>query len=84
MPSRRRCSPPARSVDPLASIVAEQLGDLDALDDLGLTGERAAAEYVAANHASLGNGVHVLPEELDKQIARLKLLVVEDWVPPLR
>jgi hypothetical protein len=38
--------------------------------DMSFAGQALAAEYLAANHASLGNEVHVLPEELDQQIAR--------------
>jgi len=44
-----------------------------AVMDMSFAGQALAAEYVAANHASLDKAVHVLPEELDKQIARLKL-----------
>ena len=44
-----------------------------AVMDMSFAGQALAVEYVAADHASLGNEVHVLPEELDKQIARLKL-----------
>ncbi|MEX1295804.1 MAG: adenosylhomocysteinase [Candidatus Limnocylindrales bacterium] len=44
-----------------------------AVMDMSFAGQALAAEYVAANHAALGNEVHVLPAELDEQIARLKL-----------
>jgi len=44
-----------------------------AVMDMSFAGQALAAEYVAANHASLDNAVHVLPHELDQQIARLKL-----------
>jgi adenosylhomocysteinase len=56
--------------------------------DMSFAGQALAAEYVAANHESLGNEVHVLPEELDKQIARLKLesraVYIEDMTPEQR
>ena len=41
--------------------------------DMSFAGQALAAEHVARNHASLDNAVHVLPPELDSQIARLKL-----------
>jgi adenosylhomocysteinase len=41
--------------------------------DMSFAGQALAAEYVAANHASLDNAVHVLPMDLDADIARLKL-----------
>ena len=56
-----------------------------AVMDMSFAGQALAAEYVAANHASLGNEVHVLPAELDQQIARLKLesreVFIEDMTP---
>jgi adenosylhomocysteinase len=44
-----------------------------AVMDMSFAGQALAAEYVAANHDSLDRSVHVLPAELDAQIARLKL-----------
>ena len=44
-----------------------------AVMDMSFAGQALAAEYLAANHASLDDSVHVLPAELDEQIARLKL-----------
>jgi adenosylhomocysteinase len=44
-----------------------------AVMDMSFAGQALATEYVAANHENLDNSVHVLPEELDSQIARLKL-----------
>jgi adenosylhomocysteinase len=41
--------------------------------DMSFAGQALAAEYVAANHDSLDNAVHVLPADLDADIARLKL-----------
>ena len=56
-----------------------------AVMDMSFAGQALAAEFVAANHATLGNEVHVLPEELDQQIARLKLesrgIYIEDMTP---
>jgi adenosylhomocysteinase len=56
-----------------------------AVMDMSFAGQALAAEYVAANHAALGNEVHVLPQELDEQIARLKLesrdIFIDDMTP---
>jgi adenosylhomocysteinase len=56
-----------------------------AVMDMSFAGQALAAEYLAANHASLGNEVHTLPDELDQQIARLKLesrgIYIEDMTP---
>ncbi len=41
--------------------------------DMSFAGQALAAEFVAGNHESLDNAVHVLPEDLDADIARLKL-----------
>jgi len=44
-----------------------------AVMDMSFAGQALAAEFVAKNHESLDNSVHVLPEDLDAEIARLKL-----------
>jgi adenosylhomocysteinase len=44
-----------------------------AVMDMSFAGQALAAEHLAKNHASMDNGVHVLPADLDSQIARLKL-----------
>ncbi|MFV2061891.1 MAG: adenosylhomocysteinase [Chloroflexota bacterium] len=44
-----------------------------AVMDMSFAGQALAAEHVAKNHESLDNSVHVLPAELDREIARLKL-----------
>jgi len=44
-----------------------------AVMDMSFAGQALSAEFVAQNHASLDNDVHVVPAELDAQIARLKL-----------
>jgi adenosylhomocysteinase len=41
--------------------------------DMSFAGQALSAEWVATNHATLGNGVHVVPGEIDREIARLKL-----------
>jgi adenosylhomocysteinase len=56
-----------------------------AVMDMSFAGQALAAEYVAQNHAQLDASVHVLPAELDAQIARLKLeargIFIEDMTP---
>jgi adenosylhomocysteinase len=44
-----------------------------AVMDMSFAGQALSVEYVAANHASLSRAVHVVPAEIDAQIARLKL-----------
>jgi adenosylhomocysteinase len=44
-----------------------------AVMDMSFAGQALAAEFVAKNHESLDSKVHVLPTELDAEIARLKL-----------
>ncbi|HSM32919.1 MAG TPA: adenosylhomocysteinase, partial [Anaerolineae bacterium] len=44
-----------------------------AVMDMSFAGQALSVEFVAGNHASLGNTVHVVPAEIDAQIARLKL-----------
>ena len=41
--------------------------------DMSFANQALAAEWVAKNHATMERKVHVLPREIDKQIARLKL-----------
>ena len=41
--------------------------------DMSFANQALASEYIAANHAALGPGVHVLPREFDTEIAALKL-----------
>jgi adenosylhomocysteinase len=41
--------------------------------DMSFANQALAAEYVVENHAKLKPGVHRLPVELDREIARLKL-----------
>lgn len=41
--------------------------------DMSFANQALASEYIATNHASLEPGVHVLPREIDTEIASLKL-----------
>ena len=41
--------------------------------DMSFANQALAAEYMIENQASLGTGVHTLPPEIDRDIARLKL-----------
>jgi adenosylhomocysteinase len=41
--------------------------------DMSFANQALAAEYVARNHDSLETKVHVVPREIDEEIARLKL-----------
>jgi adenosylhomocysteinase len=44
-----------------------------AVMDMSFANQALAAEYGAKNHASLSNNVHVMPDEIDREVARLKL-----------
>jgi adenosylhomocysteinase len=44
-----------------------------AVMDMSFAGQALSAEFVARNHESLEKAVHVVPAEIDAQIARLKL-----------
>ena len=52
-----------------------------AVMDMSFAGQALAAEYVAANHGSLDNAVHVLPEELDSgaTLADVASRIVGPW-----
>jgi adenosylhomocysteinase len=41
--------------------------------DMSFANQALAAEWIALNHAKLGNEVYELPDEVDQEIARLKL-----------
>jgi adenosylhomocysteinase len=41
--------------------------------DMSFANQALAAEYVTKNHESLETKVHVVPYEIDQEIARLKL-----------
>src|SRR5688572_18763409 len=44
-----------------------------AVMDMSFAGQALSVEFVARNHAQLEDGVHVVPADLDREIARLKL-----------
>jgi len=44
-----------------------------AVMDMSFAGQSLSVEFVAKNHETLENAVHVVPAELDTEIARLKL-----------
>jgi len=41
--------------------------------DMSFANQALAAEHIAKNHADLERKVYVVPEEIDKEIAKLKL-----------
>jgi adenosylhomocysteinase len=41
--------------------------------DMSFANQALAGEYIMKNHADMGPGVYVLPKEIDKEIARIKL-----------
>ena len=41
--------------------------------DMSFANQALAAEYIALNHGSLDNRVYPVPDEIDREIARLKL-----------
>ncbi|HUR17058.1 MAG TPA: adenosylhomocysteinase, partial [Candidatus Limnocylindrales bacterium] len=44
-----------------------------AVMDMSFANQALAAEYGAKNHASLAPAVHIMPAEIDREVARLKL-----------
>jgi adenosylhomocysteinase len=48
-----------------------------AVMDMSFANQALAAEYVAKNHATLEKRVYDVPEEIDKEIAKLKLAAME-------
>ena len=44
-----------------------------AVMDMSFAGQALSVEFVAGNHEQLEDGVHVVPAEIDREIARLKL-----------
>jgi adenosylhomocysteinase len=40
---------------------------------MSFANQALSAEYLVKNHATLGNGVHVVPREIDAEVGRLKL-----------
>ena len=47
-----------------------------AVMDMSFAAQALAAEHVAKEHASMKPGVYVVPEHLDREVARLKLLAL--------
>ena len=47
-----------------------------AVMDMSFANQALSAEHVAKNHASLSNEVYVVPEEIDREVARLKLVAL--------
>ena len=41
--------------------------------DMSFANQALSAEYMIKNHASLEKRVYAVPEELDKQVAKMKL-----------
>jgi adenosylhomocysteinase len=41
--------------------------------DMSFANQALAAEYMVKNHATLEKRVHVVPDAIDREIARLKL-----------
>ena len=48
-----------------------------AVMDMSFANQALSAEYMAKNHASLERKVYDVPEEIDKEVARLKLAAME-------
>ena len=44
-----------------------------AVMDMSFANQALAAEFIARNHSELERKVYVVPEEIDKEIAKLKL-----------
>jgi adenosylhomocysteinase len=40
---------------------------------MSFANQALSAEYLVKNYTSLGNGVHVVPREIDAEVGRLKL-----------
>jgi adenosylhomocysteinase len=56
----------------LVNLVAAE-GHPSAVMDMSFANQALASEYMVKNHDSLHNNVYSVPEEIDQQIARLKL-----------
>jgi len=48
-------------------------GHPSAVMDMSFANQALAAEFMAVNHAKLQNQVYTVPEDIDQEIARLKL-----------
>lgn len=47
-----------------------------AVMDMSFANQALSAEYVAKNHDTLANQVYVVPEDIDREVARLKLVAL--------
>ncbi len=54
-----------------------------AVMDMSFANQALSAEYVAAHHAELENRVYVVPEAIDREVARLKLAALGITLDPL-
>ncbi|RLB79086.1 MAG: adenosylhomocysteinase, partial [Deltaproteobacteria bacterium] len=53
--------------------LAEAEGHPSSVMDMSFAKQALSAEYMAKNHAQMDNKVYPVPEEIDRQIAKLKL-----------
>ena len=53
-------------------------GHPSAVMDMSFANQALSAEYLVKNYATLGNGVHVVPREIDAEVGRLKLETMGD------
>ena len=51
--------------------------------DMSFANQSLACEYVAKNHASLQKDVFTVPEDIDNEIARLKLIAMKVGIDKL-
>jgi adenosylhomocysteinase len=54
-----------------------------AVMDMSFANQALSAEYVAAHHAELGPTVYVVPEAIDREVARLKLAAMGIELEPM-
>ncbi|RMG53763.1 MAG: adenosylhomocysteinase [Acidobacteria bacterium] len=59
----------------LINLVAAE-GHPASVMDMSFSNQALAVEYLVKNRGELGAGVHLLPEEIDREIARLKLMTM--------
>ncbi|MXY96661.1 MAG: adenosylhomocysteinase, partial [Gemmatimonadetes bacterium] len=68
----------------LVNLVAGE-GHPAAVMDLSFANQALAAEHLAARHEGMTPGVHTLPDEIDREIAGLKLasmgLALDEMTP---
>jgi adenosylhomocysteinase len=54
-----------------------------AVMDMSFANQALAAEYVAKNHAELSSQVYTVPEDIDREVARLKLEALGIHIDPM-